>query len=1217
MAPEPRTIGNATETACRLLEDLWDAGQRPDVGQLLAEAGISAATGVARVLALDQWRRWQAGERVRAEDYLERFPQVAADSEAALELVYGELLVREELGEQPAEEEYLARFPQWSQALRQQLQLHHNLIEATAGYGTQPDSSDTMRLAGRGAGLVPLRAPPKVPGYEILELLGRGGMAVVYKAKQLRLKRLVALKMIGAAEQAKPLLLQRFRSETEAVARLQHPNIVQIYETGEYETREGERRPFCSLELMEGGSLDKKLAGTPQAPEEAAQLVATIAGAAFAAHQRGIIHRDLKPANVLLTAEGVPKISDFGLAKQLDNDSVKTSTGVILGTPRYMAPEQAFAGGQPVGPLADVYALGAILYELLTGRPPFQGASVFDTLEQVREHEPVPPRSLQPKVPADLETICLKCLRKEPAQRYSTARELADDLQRFLAGQPILARPVRAWERVFKWVKRRPALAALAAVSFLGLFSLAVVSYLYRAAQNQTLERERGQRAEVRESAQRLIAEGQAALATSAFDKARDRFATVLDSTRADPSLEELHAEAQHLFEQASGQQNALEKYGQFVQKRDEALFFAILSKGSDSETNLRQAQQAAAQALGKFGVSGDFDAPPTVEPALDSRSADIKNDCYELLLILAETEAHSHTERALKLLTLASRFGPETRAYHLRRARYLEQQGDPITARAEKQKASRREPTSAMDYYLVGDDLYQDDDIPQAIEHFEAALRQRPDFYWARYFLAVCYLRQQRPAEAKACLTACLGQDQPVSSYQNQLVWIYLMRGFACGQLQEFPGAEKDFREASQRLAGHPNAQARYVLHANRGVMRLVQTQALQPAVTFSCGAALWYRLPALHAGIARTCWVIRLAEAEADLRRAIALDPTKYQPYIALSYAHQMLGQWEAATSDLSKAISREPTEAALYRSRARVYQERQLWAAALADRTRAITLDMQSVAPNQMELAADQAERGRLLHRMERYQEAVEAYQAALTANKRLINAHLWRAEALLRLKSYEEAVAAFDAYLAANGQPQADFFKERAVANYQLGRYEQAIHDCARYLESEPRHVATRARRAWSYLACNAPQLALPDFETVLSLEPENGNAHRGRALALAKLGQAREAIGNMEKALRCGPESAALFFEAAQIFARAGALMDAETKQANEGNGMRSAAHYQRQAIRFVVRALTLLPDRKSRTDFWRQQIQKDQVLRALCQSPEYAWLAKRYVGENR
>jgi WD40 repeat protein len=375
-----------------------------------------------------------------------------------------------------------------------------------AGFGNTagPDAILADPAAGQ-----PFSEPlPEIPGYELTGVLGRGGMGVVYQARQRATNRTVAVKMLrlDAADGADACA--RFRSEAEATANLSHPNIVSVYEAGD-----AGGRAYLVCECVTGGSLAARLDGTPWAADRAARLLAPLARAAAAAHARGVIHRDIKPSNVLLTDDGTPKLADFGLVKRLGADS-QTHTGAVLGTPSYMAPEQA-RGAKQVGPAADVYGLGAVLYELLSGHPPFKGANVVETLDQLRTCDPVPPRAFQPRLPRDVETICLTCLQKNPAKRYPSADALADDLERFLAGRPIWARPVGAAERTWKWIRRNPALSASAAGVALTLavgiavstaFALAALREAERAAVNETVANQKAAEA-----------------ATAALQAARDR----------------------------------------------------------------------------------------------------------------------------------------------------------------------------------------------------------------------------------------------------------------------------------------------------------------------------------------------------------------------------------------------------------------------------------------------------------------------------------------------------------------------------------------------------------------------------------------------------------------------------------------------------------------------------------------------------------------------
>jgi hypothetical protein len=364
-------------------------------------------------------------------------------------------------GESVALEELCRDTPELLPDLRREIAA----VESMGSTGEYPQPSEGQDTQVNRAAGGSLSCGPVVGGYELLGELGRGGMGVVYRARQISLNRLVALKLVLASGFQSPEGRARFRAEAAVIARLRHPNVVQVFE---FCPQDDEL--YFSMELCEGGSLARRLRSGPLSPGDAATLMRSVAEGAQAAHDEGIVHRDLSPGNILLArrggepseaersveglrplAEFIPKISDFGLAKQANVDM--TRSRVALGTPLYMAPEQT-VDARAVDLRADVYALGAILYECLTGRPPFQAASALDILDQVRHREPVPVRQHQPSVPRDLETICLKCLSKEPSQRYATARELAEDLGRFLAGEPILARHCSPFERLARWVQR-------------------------------------------------------------------------------------------------------------------------------------------------------------------------------------------------------------------------------------------------------------------------------------------------------------------------------------------------------------------------------------------------------------------------------------------------------------------------------------------------------------------------------------------------------------------------------------------------------------------------------------------------------------------------------------------------------------------------------------------------------------------------------------------
>jgi serine/threonine protein kinase/tetratricopeptide (TPR) repeat protein len=1062
--------------------------------------------------------------------------------------------------------------------------------ESSLGMAISSVLMPPVRESGKG----PFKVPDTlenaiVPGYEILAELGRGGMGVVYKARDRRLQRLVALKMVLAGAHVGAVGLARFRAEAEAVAKLTHVNIVQIYETGEYEGR-----PFFSLEFVEGGSLEQKLTGNPTNPKAAAQLIETLARAMQVAHERGIIHRDLKPANILLaklsnqtsivrsrgsdsqslpadhwSRTTIPKIADFGLAKHVDDDSSQTKSGTILGTPSYMAPEQAEGRNREVGPAVDIYALGTILYELLVGRPPFRAGNPIDTIRQVVEQEPVPPRQLEPRVPLDLQTISLKCLEKQPGRRFASAGALADDLRRFIEGDPIQARPTPGWERAWKWAKRRPhVVAVLAVIAMAALWMGLFVVWHYvslRGKLDVAIAEERGARqreldalaknrlAFLQQEGQKLYDSARVAVAARDWTAARLDLEKALLTIGSEAGLESVKAPAQtllnHVKEELSveaARQASAARFVSYLSLRDQAQFLGTLYTGMDLAANIHAARASVESALGVYGVMEGQEPRPRFDAYLtDAQRTEIRQDCAALFLILAETEAQSssraspaekqqYLRKALTRLEHARALGAPLRACELRRARYLLLLGRAVESKQAELAAAATPLADVVDHFLMADELYRREQFAEAIKEFDQVLARKPGHFWAQYLNALCLLRQQRPSEARTLLSACMAQ-------RADFVWLYLLRGFAHEELQAWPEAEADFQKAAA-MARDDNA--RYVLSVNRGVLR-IRTNRVDDAVD--------------------------------DLKSAIKLKPSAYQAFANLAQAYRAQGKLGKALEPLARAIALEPGLAHLYRLRARLYLERNEPDLALTEFDRAIERE----EPTSPQLVDDHIERGRLLLAKGKNALALASFDRAVAQKGDHASGQRLRAEALFRLGRFQEVIAALDAYLK-SGTPLESVYRGRGLARAELGQYPGAIEDFTKALELHPTS-SVLAFRGWTHLVVEAPKLALRDFELAIELDPRNGDAHNGRGLARARLGRQREAIRDAEEALRQGPSSPRLYYNAARIYAHASRL-------------------YPRRALALVQQAINLLPAEERRT-FWSTHIEKDQAFSSLRRHP--------------
>jgi tetratricopeptide (TPR) repeat protein len=916
---------------------------------------------------------------------------------------------------------------------------------------------------------------PTVAGYEIVEVLGRGGYGVVYKAIQVKLKRLVALKMILAGSHAGASELARFRTEAEAVGNFQHPNIVQIFET--------------------------------------------------------------------------------------------------------------------LGPAVDIYALGAMLYEMLTGRVPFAGDNPVEVMIQVTMEEPVPPSRLLTKVPRDLETICLKCLEKEPHRRYGTAQDLADDLARFLNHQPILARPVNAWDRSLKWMKRRRLISALLAGIAIACFAFLAAwgSYqrsVYRHQQVET-QHEQDELAQVVDGIRR----GQTAVKDQLWGNLREIIGSIENKIDSNASLlgklDRLELEA---LEGLRRRLDARDTYENFVKSRDEALFFATLSVGEQAQEKLALAVKKDREALYHVGLSDTLKSELTPEEgfSLEERN-NIRSGCYELFLVLADLlvrqkggDSLDQVRHALRILDQAADLGIQTRALDMRRSRYEELAGTP-PVRKNNVKTTSEWIDSAFDHFLVGDDFYKQGKLEEAVREFEKALQLQPGHFWAHFDLSACYIMLDRPHLARDNLNICLDK--------KKIVWVYLMRGHAEGLLKDYEAAERDFDEAIKLLQkdGEQNQEGFYVLYNNRGIMRIGQ-----------------------HGQFAR---------GEDDLRRAIQVNPSKYHAYLSLALAYlnkreedpafrkNNLAEANPLMDEAIRAADDSTTRANLYRILSQLHIKADKYQEAFEDLEKSIALEPET----SLIRAKAQVDRGRMLQNQNRIGEALAAYDVALKAHPELIDAYRWRGETLFNLKRYAEAVQAFDCYLEKGGPATAKVYQARALARGQAKDPAGAVEDYTRALtlEREPTAITGMfVNRGQAYLSCQANLPALRDFDEAINRDPQNATAYLGRGLARVRKGDIPEGVRDAEKAFQIESQSPKTTYHAARIFAQAAGKSDSDRERRNR-EAMERRFFYEDRAVALIRRALGLLPE-SQRQLFWQENIAEDSALGPIRRTYGFVKLEEQY-----
>jgi tetratricopeptide (TPR) repeat protein/tRNA A-37 threonylcarbamoyl transferase component Bud32 len=1114
-------------------------------------------------------------------------------------------------------EELCANCPELLEPLRQALQAARWMDElpekSTPKEGpiTVPAKSQTERPS----------PSADIAGYELLEVLGQGGMGIVYKARQVRLNRLVALKMIRAGEHATRRELARFRTEAQAVAQIQHPNIVQIYEVGEHDGL-----PFFSLEYVDGCSLAKQFGAMPQPPLQAARLVETLARAIHAAHQKGIIHRDLKPSNVLVAADGTLKVTDFGLAKRLDGDSGQTRTGVVMGTPSYMAPEQALGKTKEIGPAVDIYALGAVLYEALSGRPPFRGTTIWETLDQVRTQDPVPPGRLQPKVPRDLETICLKCLHKEPARRYATALDLARDLQCFLEGRPIQARPVSAWGRAYRWARRRPAQAGL--VAAIGLAVLAgttgaVFYALYKDQQAAGFQRQiewrdhidalrlRGQQAEDKgqlPDAKEFLDQAWAAIQsdpTAVPDEVRGQIAEARDRVhrrlRAEADRQKLLAQRKELEQKVAG----------FRKHRDEVLFRAIPVRQEDAAVNaahVRKEGPAALEALGLAVDAGPEQVIAGLRPygeALERHElARLAAGCFQVLVFWAEAEAapvpggapgmaRPRWQRALRLLNAAAAVAEEcqlpiSQELHVRRAACLAELGDQDGARRERQRAARQKQRTGLDQFLAARNAYDHHDFAGAEAACAKVLQQDSEHFLAQYLQALCLVKRRQWEAAKVALANCLRR-------QPGFLWARMLRAVAHGQLAEIAEAEADFAQA---LAQAADQHQRWSVLTTRGAMRVHWQRGddadKEIAAIGAMLQAAWVRCQYWENGVA-------------DLHRAIAIQPREPEAYVNLAQAYRSRQQLDAAKKALDQVLKLRRKDPGFYHMRAMLHLQRKDWPAARRDFENAIFLEPKG--SNGERLASDYVGLGHLQDQAGEYQAGLASFAEALRIRPDYAPAYRQRAETLYKLKRYAEAGRALDMYLGNRGTPTPAIYLARGLIHMQLREYANAVGAFSQSLVLRADKEAL-SYRGWAYLRLGAVRQALADFDAALERDATDADALCGRGHALLRLGQVTDGVADVEKALHHGRRKASLLYSAACFYAQAAGQTRA---QAHNRLNRDNADSYEGKCIQLIRAALEQVPDGEGKA-FWRANIENERELLPVRDAPEMIALARQYGG---
>jgi tetratricopeptide (TPR) repeat protein/predicted Ser/Thr protein kinase len=985
-----------------------------------------------------------------------------------------------------------------------------------------------------------------VANYEVLGVLGRGAVGVVYKARQRGLNRLVALKMLLAGSHAGQRELARFRIEAEAVARLRHPNIVQVYEVGEHNGL-----PFFSLEFVEGGSLHQKMSGKPLPAREAAEIAEALARAMYYAHQQNIIHRDLKPANVLLTCDGIPKITDFGLAKRLEEteESSQTRTGTLMGTPSYMSPEQAEGRTRDIGPLSDQYTLGAILYEMLTGRPPFLGATLLDTIQQVRTQEPVPPTQLQTKTPRDLEVICLKSLQKEPGKRYAHAGELAEDLRRFLNGEPIRARPVSLPERAWRWCRRNPRMAGL--YTAVGLLLLLVA--ISGGGLGLRLLREQQTVARVRDQAEERFKQATDALFIGDVRRAADLLQwsnPLLDGT----------AELNDQRDRLQKLRDSVDVYDQFKKLLDNARFAYIFGSRS-SPQQMDQGREYCRKLRVLYDAIEQGRKP---KPLLNAEQEQLfKEDVFDMFLVsaLLESEWAKNAEaaqrqqvaqQAVDWLNRAEKVLPGMRTLYAQRGGFLESLGQPEAAQEDYQRARAVKPGAAIDHFWHGyaehvrgqaessrgEEEKARAHYRQEIAEYAALLEQRPEHFWGYLNWAAAKMQLGDLQDALIGFTTCI-------RLRPDFPWPYNNRGTVHLRLRQYAQALRDYDAALERSPEYALARS------NRALAYLGQgkvDQALQDcnavlekephyAPAYLNRAECYLRRKQYEEALADCNRVLQWSEYKDEVRlkrqsiyeewkrsgggpryqRALAQDKKKALEFYKQAQQHVSRGEYQQAVANYTTAIGLCPHAAEPYRDRGIVY-----WVY-LKDFDAAL-MDLRKVTVFWPQKPEAYRFLGMIHLGRRQYDLALQDLDEALSRQPNYPDALWGKAQIYLWQGKTKEALEVVDS-LAQKPPPGAETtLNIRGDIYRRLGRLDDAAADYRRLIQLQPQNADPYVGLALVYCMKGEPAQARQWLDRLVEANPKSAAAYLQRGRFLRDQGQWEAAWQDSEQAARCDAAS---------------------------------------------------------------------------------------------